>query len=71
MMFSLENMLQIAGDPDYASQIERIAFNALPTQISDNFMTRQYFQQINKSKFRCATEILVQTIMERPPVSDC
>lgn len=48
MMFSLENMLQIAGDPDYASQIERIAFNALPTQISDNFMTRQYFQQINQ-----------------------
>ena len=48
MMFSLENMLQITGDIDYAAQIERIAFNALPTQSSDNFMTRQYFQQVNQ-----------------------
>lgn len=47
-MFSLEQMLQITGDPDYASQLERIAYNALPTQASDDFMNRQYFQQLNQ-----------------------
>jgi DUF1680 family protein len=31
-----------------ADHLEKIAFNALPTQISDDFMTRQYFQQANQ-----------------------
>ncbi len=48
MMFSLETMLRITGDMEYASQLERLAFNALPTQSSDNYQTRQYFQQINQ-----------------------
>jgi hypothetical protein len=48
MMYTLETMLQIAGRTDYADRLERIAFNALPTQIDSNFMTRQYFQQANQ-----------------------
>jgi Beta-L-arabinofuranosidase, GH127 len=48
MLYSLENMLQIAGRTGYADQLERIAFNALPAQIDSNFMTRQYFQQANQ-----------------------
>jgi DUF1680 family protein len=47
-MFSLEKMLQISGDLDYAGQIERIAFNALPAQTDDEFMNRQYYQQTNQ-----------------------
>jgi hypothetical protein len=47
-MFSLEKMLQISGDLDYAEQIERIAFNALPAQSDDEYMNRQYFQQTNQ-----------------------
>jgi len=47
-MFSLGKMLQISGDLDYAEQMERIAFNALPAQIDDEFMNRQYFQQTNQ-----------------------
>lgn len=47
-MFSLENMLQISGDPDYAEHIERLAFNALPAQSDDEYMNRQYFQQTNQ-----------------------
>lgn len=48
MMFSLEEMLKITGDLSYADHLEKIAFNALPTQISDDFMTRQYYQQANQ-----------------------
>lgn len=50
MMFSLETILQILGDTKYADHLERVAFNALPTQISDDFMVRQYFQQTNQIK---------------------
>ena len=47
-MFSLETMLAITGDVQYADHLEKIAYNALPSQISDDFMTRQYFQQPNQ-----------------------
>lgn len=47
-MFSLEKMLQISGDADYAEHIERLAFNALPAQSDDDYMNRQYFQQTNQ-----------------------
>jgi hypothetical protein len=48
MMFSLETMLQITGDTEFADRLERIALNALPAQISDDFLTRQYFQTANQ-----------------------
>ena len=48
MMFSLENMLGITGSVAHADQLEKIAFNALPAQVSDDFMGRQYFQQANQ-----------------------
>ncbi|MDQ3682840.1 MAG: glycoside hydrolase family 127 protein, partial [Bacteroidota bacterium] len=50
LMYSLEKMLEITGDLQFADHLERIAFNALPTQISDDFMVRQYFQQPNQVK---------------------
>lgn len=50
LMFSLEKMMEITGDVEFAEHLERIAFNALPTQISDDFMSRQYFQQANQVK---------------------
>jgi len=48
MMFSLESILEISGDVRYADQLEKIAFNVLPSQITEDFMTRQYFQQSNQ-----------------------
>ncbi len=48
MMFSLESMLAITGDVAYADQLEKIAFNALPAQVADDFLSRQYFQQANQ-----------------------
>lgn len=48
LMYSMERMLEITGDVDFADQLERIAFNALPAQVDEQFMTRQYFQQPNQ-----------------------
>lgn len=48
MMFSLEKMVEISGDMAFADHIERIAYNMLPTQSSDDYQTRQYFQQANQ-----------------------
>lgn len=48
MMFSLENALAITGDAAYADHLEKIAFNALPTQVNEDYTARQYFQQANQ-----------------------
>jgi len=48
MMFTLESTLEITGEVDYADRIEKIAFNALPAQTTDDYMGRQYFQQANQ-----------------------
>jgi len=48
LMFTLENTLEITGGVDYADHLERIAFNTLPTQISNDFVDRQYYQQANQ-----------------------
>ncbi len=51
MMFSLETMLAITGDVSFADLLEKIAYNALPTQVTDDFNYRQYFQ--------CANQVLI------------
>lgn len=48
LMFSLETIMSITGNVDYMDHLEKIAFNALPTQASDDYMTRQYYQQPNQ-----------------------
>ena len=48
LMYSLEKMTEITGDVAFADHLERIAFNALPTQVTDDFMYKQYFQQPNQ-----------------------
>lgn len=48
MMFTLESTLEITGDINYADRLEKIAFNALPTQVGDDFINRQYYQQANQ-----------------------
>ncbi|MCD7969345.1 MAG: glycoside hydrolase family 127 protein [Alistipes sp.] len=48
LMFSLEKMAEITGDVSFADHLERVAFNALPTQVTDDFMHKQYFQQANQ-----------------------
>lgn len=48
MMYSFEQMARITGDTYFADYLEKVAFNALPTQHDDTYTTRQYFQQANQ-----------------------
>lgn len=48
LMYSLENMIAITGDVKMMDHLEKITFNALPTQATDDFMGRQYYQQANQ-----------------------
>lgn len=48
MMFSLEQILQITGGREWGDYLERVAYNALPTQTTDAQDARQYYQQINQ-----------------------
>ncbi|MDF1825622.1 MAG: glycoside hydrolase family 127 protein [Verrucomicrobiales bacterium] len=47
-LFSLEKNFEITGEVQFADLLERVAFNALPTQADEAFTTRQYFQQANQ-----------------------
>ena len=48
LMYSLEKMMAITGDVEFMDHLEKIAYNALPTQIADDFGTRQYMQSANQ-----------------------
>ncbi|SHO63702.1 beta-L-arabinofuranosidase domain-containing protein [Algoriphagus zhangzhouensis] len=47
-MFSLESLIKISGDMEFADLLEKIVYNALPTQASDDYSSRQYFQAANQ-----------------------
>ena len=47
-MYSLEERAEITGDVQFADHLERVAFNALPTQATDAYDARQYYQQVNQ-----------------------
>lgn len=47
-MFSLEQAIAITGDTRYMDALEKIAFNALPTQTTDDYNNKQYFQIANQ-----------------------
>lgn len=47
-MFSLETMLTITGDMSLADLLEKIVYNALPTQADEFYQSRQYFQAANQ-----------------------
>ena len=47
-MFSLEQAISITGDLTYMDALERMTFNAMPTQTTDDFNSRQYFQIANQ-----------------------
>lgn len=47
-MFSLENLMQILGDPAFGDRLEKIAYNALPATFSVDMWAHQYDQQANQ-----------------------
>lgn len=48
MMYSLENIMEITGEVHYMDHLEKIAFNALPSQATEDYMGHQYYQQANQ-----------------------
>ena len=48
LMYSLENMMAITGDVAMMDHLEKIAYNALPAQITADYSARQYYQQANQ-----------------------
>jgi uncharacterized protein len=47
-MFSLEQTIAVTGDVQYMDALEKMAFNALPTQTTDDYNAKQYFQIANQ-----------------------
>jgi len=47
-MFSLENLMQVFGDPAFGDRLEKITYNALPATFSADMWTHQYDQQANQ-----------------------
>lgn len=47
-MYSLEEIAGITGDPFYLDALERMTFNALPSQTTDDYNNKQYFQIANQ-----------------------
>ena len=48
LMHSLEVLASVTGRVGLLDRLERMAYNALPTQARPDYMTRQYFQQPNQ-----------------------
>lgn len=47
-MFSLQALMEAFGTPEFGDQMERLAYNALPATITEDFMGHQYLQQANQ-----------------------
>jgi len=47
-MYSLEKIIAITGDLQFMDALERMTFNALPTQTTDDYNMKQYFQIANQ-----------------------
>ncbi|MBS1527570.1 MAG: glycoside hydrolase family 127 protein, partial [Bacteroidetes bacterium] len=47
-MFSMEQDIAVTGDMRYMDALERITFNALPAQTTDDYNNKQYFQIANQ-----------------------
>ncbi|MFN2440338.1 MAG: beta-L-arabinofuranosidase domain-containing protein, partial [Chitinophagaceae bacterium] len=47
-MFSLEHAIGVTGDTHYMDALERMTFNALPAQTTDDYNHKQYFQIANQ-----------------------
>lgn len=50
LMFSLHLIYRQTGDPVFLDRLERIAYNALPGTITEDFKGHQYDQQANQMK---------------------
>ncbi|MGD8896436.1 MAG: glycoside hydrolase family 127 protein [Acidobacteriota bacterium] len=50
LMYSLEVLLSVFGDPAFGDRLERVAFNALPATFAPDMWAHQYDQQANQAQ---------------------
>jgi len=48
LMYSLEILLSVLGDPAFGDRLERVAYNALPATFTPDMWAHQYDQQVNQ-----------------------
>jgi len=48
LLYSLEILTSVFGEPAYADRLERVAFNALPATFTPDMWAHQYDQQVNQ-----------------------
>lgn len=48
LMFSMYALTEVLGTGEYADLAERLAYNALPATVTEDFMAHQYLQQVNQ-----------------------
>ena len=51
-MYSLEQIISISGETHYMDALERMTFNALPAQTTEDFYHRQYFGIANQVEIK-------------------
>ncbi len=47
-MYSMEQTMAITGDVEYMDALEKMTYNALPTQTTDDYNAKQYYQIANQ-----------------------
>lgn len=48
LMFSLEYLFAVSGNPKWLDRLEQLAFNSLPASVSPDMWTHQYDQMVNQ-----------------------
>jgi hypothetical protein len=48
LMYSLEVLVSVFGDPAFGDRLERVAYNALPATFTPDMWAHQYDQQVNQ-----------------------
>ena len=61
LMYSLEHLFSVFGDPSFADRLERVAFNALPATFAPDMWSHQYDQQVNQVQCTVNPEHLFTT----------
>ncbi len=50
LLYSLEHLFSVFGDPSFGDRLERVAFNALPATFAPDMWSHQYDQQVNQAQ---------------------
>ena len=61
LLYSLEHLFSVFGDPVFADRLERVALNALPATFAPDMWSHQYDQQVNQVQCTVNPEHLFTT----------